>query len=292
MKAKGIFTLNNERLRCSAMPLGGIGTGTIALGGDGLLKQWQITNTVNHRAFVPNSFFAVRTSLPNKPKDSAITRALICTKPHERSDFVPAKSVSDHRITNNMREFFDKLPHVKNIIFDGEYPFSFLKFGDSELPIEIKLTAFNPFIPLDPKNSGLPVIIFQFHIKNISNDAIEVNLLGNLFNFLGWDGLKTIRGESHPHFGGNYNKHKKIKAWNAIYMRSKTLLKTDKRYGDLTLATDQQNVMISPQWANLDKFWSSFKEKGTLLRNESGEASELESTWTGSLAIKKELKPE
>jgi len=31
MKAKGIFTLTDEKLRCSAMHLGGIGTGTIAL---------------------------------------------------------------------------------------------------------------------------------------------------------------------------------------------------------------------------------------------------------------------
>ena len=68
MKAKGIFTLTNEKLRCSAMPLGGIGTGTIALGGDGLLKQWQIINTANHRAFVPNSFFAVRTIALKNPR--------------------------------------------------------------------------------------------------------------------------------------------------------------------------------------------------------------------------------
>ena len=39
MKAKGILPLISEKLRCVAMPLGGIGT--IALGGDGLLKQWQ-----------------------------------------------------------------------------------------------------------------------------------------------------------------------------------------------------------------------------------------------------------
>jgi len=39
MKAKGILPLTSEKLRCAAMPLGGIGT--IALGGDGLLKQWQ-----------------------------------------------------------------------------------------------------------------------------------------------------------------------------------------------------------------------------------------------------------
>ena len=37
MKAKGIFTLTNDKLRCAAMPLGGIGTGTISIGGDGLI---------------------------------------------------------------------------------------------------------------------------------------------------------------------------------------------------------------------------------------------------------------
>jgi len=292
MKAKGIYTLTDEKLRCSAMPLGGIGTGTIALGGDGLLKQWQITNTVSHRAFVPNSFFAIRTRTLNTSYENPISRALICTKPHNDIDFIPAKSVSDHIITNHMKEFLQKLPQVENIIYDGEYPISFLKFEDSKLPIEIRLTAFNPFIPLDAKNSGLPLIVFQFRIKNISNEPIEAILLGNLFNFLGWDGLKTIRGESHPLFGGNYNIHKKIGEWNAIYMRSKTLLKSDKRYGNLTLATDQQNVLVSPQWDNLDNFWSNFTEKGTLLRSDLEEASDIGRTWTGSLAVKKKLKPD
>lgn len=291
MKAKGIFTLTDEKLRCSAMPLGGIGTGTIALGGDGLLKQWQITNTVNHRAFVPNSFFAVRTSGVGESSQSPITRALICTKVHENGNFVPAKSVSDHRITSNMKEFFDKLPQVENIIFDGEYPVSFLKFEDSELPLEVKLTAFNPFIPLDPKNSGLPIIIFQFSFKNITNEPIEAILLGNLFNFLGWDGIKTIRGETNPLLGGNQNVHREIEQWNAIFMKSTMLLKTDKRYGNITLATDQKDVLVSNQWESLDKFWSLFTEKGALFEADSKEGSEFGRTWTGSLAVKKKLKP-
>ncbi|MBY8987376.1 MAG: hypothetical protein KGD61_02895 [Candidatus Lokiarchaeota archaeon] len=79
MKAKGLFTLTDEKLRCSAMPLGGIGTGTIAIGGDGLLKQWQITNTVNHRVFVPNSFFAVRTTSTSNSREKTFSRVLICT---------------------------------------------------------------------------------------------------------------------------------------------------------------------------------------------------------------------
>jgi uncharacterized protein (DUF608 family) len=74
-------------------------------------------------------------------------------------------------------------------------------------------------------------------------------------------------------------------------MKSNTLLKTDKRYGNLTLATDQQDVMVSPQWGNLDEFWSFFAEKGTLLRTGSEEGSEIGKTWTGSLAVKKQINP-
>ena len=48
----------SEALRAVAMPLGGIGTGTIAICGDGSLRQWQIHNQVNHLACVPHSFFA------------------------------------------------------------------------------------------------------------------------------------------------------------------------------------------------------------------------------------------
>ena len=36
------------------------GGGSIALAGDGGLRQWQVTNTVAHTAQVPDSFFAIR----------------------------------------------------------------------------------------------------------------------------------------------------------------------------------------------------------------------------------------
>ena len=52
-------TYRRDALRAVAMPLGGIGTGTIALAGDGSLRQWQIHNVPNHGACVPHSFFAV-----------------------------------------------------------------------------------------------------------------------------------------------------------------------------------------------------------------------------------------
>ena len=52
-----------------AMPLGGVGAGQIAIGADGGLRQWQIFNQINHAAFVPHSFFAIRATTIEPPLD-------------------------------------------------------------------------------------------------------------------------------------------------------------------------------------------------------------------------------
>jgi hypothetical protein len=41
--------------------MGPIGGGSIAIAGDGGLRQWQVMNRVAHDAYVPDSFFAIKT---------------------------------------------------------------------------------------------------------------------------------------------------------------------------------------------------------------------------------------
>jgi hypothetical protein len=51
----------NTSLRRIALPLGGIGTGTISLGGRGDLRDWEVVNRPA-KGFVPdNAFFVLRT---------------------------------------------------------------------------------------------------------------------------------------------------------------------------------------------------------------------------------------
>ena len=53
------LTYRGGALRAVTLPLGGIGTGSVALAGDGGLRQWQIVNNVNHDAHVPDSIFGI-----------------------------------------------------------------------------------------------------------------------------------------------------------------------------------------------------------------------------------------
>src|SRR5947207_1007277 len=64
---KGRTVYRGEYLRAVAMPLGGIGAGSIALAGDGGLRQWQVVNCVDHLAHVPHSFFALWAKPENGP---------------------------------------------------------------------------------------------------------------------------------------------------------------------------------------------------------------------------------
>ncbi|MHA2394645.1 MAG: GH116 family glycosyl-hydrolase, partial [Promethearchaeota archaeon] len=271
MQVKEILQLTGKKLRCAAMPLGGIGTGSIAIGGDGLLKQWQITNTVRHNAFVPNSFFGVWTKSMGELSEQPVCRALICPKVHEDPDFKPAR--------------------VEKIVFNGEYPVAFLEYKDRSLPINLSLVSYTPFIPLDPKNSGLPIIIFEFQITNKSNESCEVVLAGNFLNFLGWDGKKVFKGTESILFAGNVNKPIRVGKWPAIKMRSKTLLKTDQRYGDIVFAVDQPDAMMTAQWNNLKDFWAHFSQDGTFPESKSEGMSPVGETWAGSLGSRKILNP-
>ena len=39
--------------------------------------------------------------------------------------------------------------------FKGEYPFAEVELADSQIPLEIRLEAFNPFVPLAADDSGV-----------------------------------------------------------------------------------------------------------------------------------------
>ena len=71
------------------------------------------------------------------------------------------------------RAGFEGFPRFEKCTFKGEYPFGEAQLSDSSVPLEVKLTGWNPFIPLDDKNSGIPCVILEYTLHNTSRQPVE-----------------------------------------------------------------------------------------------------------------------
>ena len=75
-----VFTDNSPRvfegdnLSQIRFPLGGIGTGTISLGGRGELRDWEIFNRPNRDSWLPYNLFILRVS--NESSEGALVKVL------------------------------------------------------------------------------------------------------------------------------------------------------------------------------------------------------------------------
>jgi non-lysosomal glucosylceramidase len=125
-----------ESLAEVAFPLGGIGTGTVSLGGCGNLRDWEIFNRPNKGGILPFTFAALR--LDGGGLSKPLIRVLE-RRPHP--PFTGASGVP--------RETTLGLPRFREAVFTGAYPFAHIRFQDPKLPVEVTLEAFNPMIPLD-----------------------------------------------------------------------------------------------------------------------------------------------
>jgi non-lysosomal glucosylceramidase len=244
-RAKG-YTYKGEALRHVAMPLGGVGTGQIALGGDGGLRQWQIVNQVNHCAFVPDSFFALRV-FHGEPQLNE-TRIL---QSHTalQQDTVPTPLVNDDDIPEEQQALLRRFGGVERTEFTGQYPFAKIRYQDAQLPLEIELEAYSPFIPLDPENSGLPVILFTFTLLNSSPHGMSGCLGAALQNIAGWDGLTPISGNRCPLYGGNVNRAHRRSGYSAVVMDNPSLPDDHAGAGQIVLASPTRGTQIIERWS-------------------------------------------
>jgi len=68
---------------------------------------------------------------------------------------------------------FEGFPRFQKCVFQGEYPFGHAAISDSAVPLQVSLHAWNPFIPLDDKNSGIPCAILEYTLHNSSPRTVE-----------------------------------------------------------------------------------------------------------------------
>lgn len=144
------------------MPVAGIGTGTVYLGGDGRLWGWDIFN-MPHEGAVPNRANGV--------------------KERDGSNYVqPSKMESpwnvQHGLILHLNGQAKRLDHTgfAQVEFTGQYPIGHVQLRDPAEAISAVIEAYSPFIPLDYDNSSLPVTVLEVTLHNAGDAAAQVEL--------------------------------------------------------------------------------------------------------------------
>ena len=79
------------------------------------------------------------------------------------------------------------LPRYSVVEFTTRFPFGTVKLLDSDLPIEVKITGWSPFIPTDEDNSSLPSGSLEYKFKNTGTKSVEAVFSFNSKNFVASD---------------------------------------------------------------------------------------------------------
>jgi uncharacterized protein (DUF608 family) len=166
-------TYSGEKTTQIAVPIGGIGAGSICMNGYGGLQDFSIRtrpeNTAMPSEFSANSPEAAFAILHIKG-ESTVTRLV-------EGPF-PAFKIFDQGLQGQglRRGGFEGFPRFQKCVFKGEYPFGEATLSDASVPLEVKVTGWNPFIPLDDKNSGIPCAILEYTLHNASSQPVEYEL--------------------------------------------------------------------------------------------------------------------
>lgn len=166
----------NEKTKNISFPIGGIGTGSIGLAGNGALKDFEIFNRPNKNSYNGYTHFALRV----KDGEKVVTKVLqgdTCENLTGSGDDMWSGFGFGPR-SATMAGY----PHFRFVTFEGNFPIATLSFSDENFPIAARLTAFNPLIPHDDFHSSLPVAFFEWELENIGEGEVECALAFSVQN--------------------------------------------------------------------------------------------------------------
>ena len=257
-----------RQLKMIAFPLGGVAAGSLSLGGRGQLRDWEIFNR-------PNKGFSPPYALPSiwiQAGDSKpIARVL-------EARILPPYEGQDGLGSNNS----PGLSRLQEATFTGEYPLAHIRFEDRDLPVQVELEAFSPFIPHDPDDSGLPVAILRYRIKNTGHSTAKVGIAFSIDNPVKPE--PRVGGAARSVQDSRLNEYRKSAELQGLLMTNPSVPAGDTLQGSFALAAlISDRAAISywrgwPQgrwWNSPMLFWDTFSRDGQLqnepeLRNSVG----------------------
>ena len=223
-----------------AFPVGGIGAGMFCIEGTGAISHMSVRN---------------RPEVFNEP----CMFAAISVRGFEKGSLVIEGEVPEWKKFGNPNTGNGSpgttygLPRFEDADFLARFPYAIINLKDSDVPLEIKLTGWSPFIPTDADNSSLPVGGLEYSFKNTGLKKIEAVFSYNSVNFMARQNGKAV-----------------IKPVSNGFILSETGVKDKpETAGDFAIFTNESGTIVDHCWFRggwwdpLTITWNTIVETGT-----------------------------
>jgi len=256
-----------SKLKEISFPLGGVGAGSLGLGGRGQLRDWEIFNRPNQGFSPAYAFPAIWVQSGSAEPIARVLEARILP-PYQGQDGLGWQNSPG-------------LSRLKAATFTGEYPLAHIDFEDPHLPVKVSLDAFSPFIPHDPDDSGLPVAILRYRVENSGHATAKVGVVFSIDNpvLQGAIGMFAEGGVQAK----RVNEYRTDNRLVGLSMSNPGLAADDPMQGTFVLGAVADNEVRLTHWRGWPQgswwnspllFWDAFSHDGAL-NNEPAEQNRV-----------------
>lgn len=211
-----------------AFPIGGIGAGMICLEGTGAISHVSVRNN-------PDVF--------NEP----FTMAVISVKGLKNGAKILEGPVPDWKVFGTPMTGNSSIvnnygfPHFDKASFETQFPFGKVTLEDGDIPMDVSVTGWSPFVPTDEDNSSLPVGGLEYTFKNTGSKALEACFSYHAENLM--------RIKIPDEWGNSYDKGHSISGIKNGFLLQQQCFPDKPHYkGDFAIFSDDSETITDLCW--------------------------------------------
>lgn len=238
----------------SGIALGGIGAGGAELRKDGIFYNWSIANN-NPKGtgeFLIGEDFnrkrsKTRQESLNPFQNDYVLFFLVRYQVEGEDPNIKLLQVEDgYKVAGvEMHVYeFPWMQGIEKIAFTGSFPFVTLNYIDKDLPFDLEMKAWSPFIPHDIKNSSLPVLNFDFTIVSKSAKPVNVMITANYRSLVGYDVYEKLWDSEMIKGAGYIAQVSKVTAMDATYSSN----------GQMGMVAFDENATYQSGWGHRHQY--------------------------------------
>ncbi len=161
-----------------AMPMGGIGAGSVSLNGHGGIQDLAIHHRPSLTAF-PDGHGSGTSGFATL-HTKATSKTPVMTKLVEGP--LPRGKIYDQGLQGmGYRNVGHAgLPRFSECCFDASYPVGVVHLSDRAVPLGVTVQGWSPLIPLDDHHSSMPCAILEYELHNPGPEAVEYSFCYHL----------------------------------------------------------------------------------------------------------------